>query len=174
MKAPAGYDNDWGTASLCKKFCKFPVSVIFFVVKSYIADYIADCIPTCGSAINQWRKKLLKIFGPDLIRNYLINENRAACSFFFLAASVANFWKRALGKEDKKRHWQRLRMRRKSRRRRKKEAKSSGKRGHEKTLTAIDNEKERVCVFQGCPPSGLRFPALVCGLFTCVHVHEII
>jgi len=46
--------------------------------------------------------------------------------------------------------------------------------GHEKTLTAIENEKERVCVyFQRCPPSGLRFPALVCGLFTCVHVHEI-
>jgi len=26
MKAPPGYDNDWGTASLCK----FPVNVIFF------------------------------------------------------------------------------------------------------------------------------------------------
>jgi len=44
----------------------------------------------------------------------------------------------------------------------------------EKTLTAIENEKERVCVyFQGCAPSGFRFPALICGLFTCVHVHEI-
>ena len=37
MKAPAGYDNDWGTASLCKssyQLVKFPVNVIFFVVKS--------------------------------------------------------------------------------------------------------------------------------------------
>ena len=38
MKAPAGYDNEWGTASLCKELtsflCKFPVDVIFFVLKS--------------------------------------------------------------------------------------------------------------------------------------------
>jgi len=37
IKVPAGYDNEWGTASLCKSshhMCKFPVNVSFFVVKS--------------------------------------------------------------------------------------------------------------------------------------------
>jgi len=37
--------------------------------------------------------------------------------------------------------------------------------------SGIDSVNTRVCVYcRGCPPSGLRFPAPVCGLFTCVHI----
>jgi len=49
-----------------------------------------------------------------------------------------------------------------------------GKEDTKKTLTANENEKARFCVYlQGCPPSGLRFPALVCELFACVQLHAI-
>jgi len=62
-------------------------------------------------------------------------------------------------KRIRKRRWQRLRMKKNASSSQKRRKQRAGKRGHEKTLTAIENEKERVCVyFQGCPPAGLRSP----------------
>jgi len=49
-----------------------------------------------------------------------------------------------------------------------------GKEDAKKTLTANENEKARFCVYlQGCSPSGLRFPVLVCGLFACAQLHAL-
>ena len=61
----------------------------------------------------------------------------------------------ALGKEDKKRHWQRLRMKRKSRRRRKEGNKEHWEKRITKDADSDWKWKERVCVyFQRCPPVG--------------------